>query len=518
MVTAIPVRFLNAGLRYARLICLAGVALAATFVWDVTATDERVISMYNIHTKETLTIAYKRNGAFIPEAMEKLSRFMRDWRREESHKMDPELIDLMWSLHAELGSKEPMHLISGYRSPHTNNSLRHAGGGVARFSQHMLGKAADIQFPDIPLKQLRYAALIHEAGGVGYYPTSGMPFVHVDTGSVRAWPRLPRMELALLFPSGRSRHLPQDGRTLTRDDARVAMASLRSSGGELPLAVRRHSHPAQSGPILANYSPGSSPFGKIEKAVDKRLALPARDSGDAGKRQETEPQAVALLAPPVAQSQFSPGQLEPGAASADEVATVSSEYDDEDPDEINYQPFPLAPLMTEASVAAVDFEDGPRVPVVATPAMIFGEANSMLSVKFNQGLQYANLFWASRFAAGAVDKALASQAAQRSLIVASAKRQQKQAAPAAVASVTPQKAPAKAAMASMASMTSATPPAAAKPQTGKQPEKATPQPSSTVAAASVAAPSSSDNSDSGSSIWSSIFSAPSVSYGFNGGQ
>ncbi|MGQ7500633.1 DUF882 domain-containing protein, partial [Streptococcus suis] len=69
-----------------------------------------------------------------------------------------------------------------------------------------------------------YAALIRERGGVGYYPTSGIPFVHVDTGNVRHWPRLPRYELALLFPNGHSKHHPVDGGDISPDDVKVAQS------------------------------------------------------------------------------------------------------------------------------------------------------------------------------------------------------------------------------------------------------------------------------------------------------
>ncbi len=89
----------------------------------------------------------------------------------------------------------------------------------------MTGQAIDATFPDIPLKQLRWSAAIREVGGIGYYPTSGVPFVHVDTGPVRAWPRLPRSELALLFPDGKTKHQPADGGSLSRDDVRKARAN-----------------------------------------------------------------------------------------------------------------------------------------------------------------------------------------------------------------------------------------------------------------------------------------------------
>ena len=138
--------------------------------------------------------------------------------------MDPDLVDLMWEIHNELGSAEPIHIISGYRSKGTNEMLRRTVGGQASQSRHILGQAADIHFPDVPIKKLRYSALIRERGGVGYYPTSAIPFVHIDTDRVRAWPRLPRNELALLFPNGRTQHLPEDGDPISMDDVKRARA------------------------------------------------------------------------------------------------------------------------------------------------------------------------------------------------------------------------------------------------------------------------------------------------------
>ena len=184
----------------------------------------RTLSLYNIHTKETLTVEFKRNGKFVPEAMERINWLLRDWRKNEKTTMDPELIDLLWEVHTELGSREPIHIISGYRSQGTNSMLRSTRGGQATQSRHILGMAADVHFPDVPVRRLRYAGLIREKGGVGYYPTSAIPFVHLDTGRVRAWPRLPRHELALLFPDGRTSHVPADGRPLTSSDVQIARA------------------------------------------------------------------------------------------------------------------------------------------------------------------------------------------------------------------------------------------------------------------------------------------------------
>ena len=213
----------------------AGVAMIALLLAIEPAAEvvaeggERTLSIYNIHTKETVTAVFKRNGRFVEDGLKQLSHVMRDHRRNEETRMDPELIDLLWEIHRELGSKEPIHLVSGYRSHATNELLRRTVGGQASQSRHILGKAADVHFPDVPLKLIRYSALIHERGGVGYYPTSALPFVHIDTDRVRSWPRLPRYELALLFPSGSTQHAAADGGPLTGDDVRLA----RTQHGEL---------------------------------------------------------------------------------------------------------------------------------------------------------------------------------------------------------------------------------------------------------------------------------------------
>ncbi|MGE5267808.1 MAG: DUF882 domain-containing protein, partial [Deltaproteobacteria bacterium] len=200
---------------------LAMVLAAATVTGaNVDAAGEtRTIWMYNIHTEETISIVYKKDGKFVPEALKKLNWFLRDWRQNKAIEMDPETIDIVWEMHNELGSQQPVHIICGYRSSGTNEMLRRTVGGQASQSQHITGKAIDIHFPDIPVRQLRYSAMIRERGGVGYYPTSAIPFVHVDTARVRSWPRMTHDELALLFPRGHSKHLSAEGRSLEPGDA-----------------------------------------------------------------------------------------------------------------------------------------------------------------------------------------------------------------------------------------------------------------------------------------------------------
>ncbi len=151
--------------------------------------ETRTLSFYQIHTKESLTVTYMKDGKYIPSAMKKLNYILRDWRRNEVTTISPRTIDLVWELHADLGSKRPVHIVSGYRSPKTNAFLKKMGRNVARKSQHMIGKAIDIYFPDVPTERMRNSALVRQVGGVGYYRSGGGPtgFLHVDSGKVRHW-------------------------------------------------------------------------------------------------------------------------------------------------------------------------------------------------------------------------------------------------------------------------------------------------------------------------------------------
>ena len=178
--------------------------------------DTRTITLHHVHTDEDLTITFKKNGQYDEEALKKINWILRDWRKNEATTMDPKEIDLLWEVYQEVGAKEPIYIVCGYRSPDTNEMLRgrSAASGVARYSQHTLGKAIDFYIPGVPLETLRATAMRLQGGGVGYYPTSGSPFVHLDVGNVRAWPRMTREQLVKLFPDGRTVHLPTDGTPL----------------------------------------------------------------------------------------------------------------------------------------------------------------------------------------------------------------------------------------------------------------------------------------------------------------
>ena len=172
------------------------------------------LKLYNIHTQETGTFVFKRNGVYDQAGLAQLNDFLRDWRKDQPTHMDPHLFDLLWQVYRQSGSHDYIHVVCGYRSPDTNGMLRRRSKGVAENSLHMQGKAMDFFIPDVPLAKLREIGLRMQIGGVGFYPTSGSPFVHMDTGSVRHWPRMTRQQLVAVFPNGRTLHIPSDGKPL----------------------------------------------------------------------------------------------------------------------------------------------------------------------------------------------------------------------------------------------------------------------------------------------------------------
>jgi uncharacterized protein YcbK (DUF882 family) len=192
------------------LVLLAGNALQSA----IAEGDTRTLTLHHVHTGEDLTITFKRDGHYVPSALKKLDWFMRDWRKAQETNMDPHLFDLLWQVYRESGATGAIDIICGYRSPGTNAMLRARSNGVARHSEHILGKAIDFFIPGVPLAKIRAIGLEMQRGGVGFYPTSGSPFVHMDVGLVRHWPTIPRQELVKIFPNGRTVHIPADGKPL----------------------------------------------------------------------------------------------------------------------------------------------------------------------------------------------------------------------------------------------------------------------------------------------------------------
>jgi uncharacterized protein YcbK (DUF882 family) len=146
---------------------------------------DRSLSFYNTHTGESASVEYCHSGCLIAPSLEKINHVLRDHRSGEIKDIDVRLLDLLHALSRKASTEGPFHVISGYRSPGTNATLRKHGGGVAENSLHLLGRAIDIRVPGLKLLDLYRTAVSLKGGGVGIYPESD--FVHVDVGRVRIW-------------------------------------------------------------------------------------------------------------------------------------------------------------------------------------------------------------------------------------------------------------------------------------------------------------------------------------------
>ena len=218
-----------------RRVLTIGLALAASIVGirgtqnAIANGDTRTITIRHMHTKEETTVTFKRDGRYDSAALEKLNWALRDWRNDDPIRMDPRLFDVVWEVQRQLGSDQPFHVVSAYRSPGTNAMLRRRSRAVAKHSQHMLGKAMDFYLPDVPTARIREIGMRLQRGGVGFYPNAHTPFVHLDVGSVRSWPRMTRDQLVRLFPDEKTVHLPADGHPLAGYE--LAKAEILSGGG-----------------------------------------------------------------------------------------------------------------------------------------------------------------------------------------------------------------------------------------------------------------------------------------------
>ncbi len=424
--------------KFAMFIALASFGSGLTSTIKAQRDDTRRIAFYSIHTKETLSVVYKRNGAYQPEALKRINWVLRDWRQQEPTRIDPKLIDLAWEIHTELGSREPIHVISAFRSPKTNAMLRRTRGGQARRSQHMYGRAMDIRFPDIPVKRLRYSALIRERGGVGYYPTSATPFVHIDTGRVRHWPRMGRYELALLFPNGRSKHRPRGGGPITRKDVAAAKRKFAKTATQIA-AFHNERRSLKSGTRLALAAPSRPAIGPFSTKVTgvtpprPRLAqrpptlqsapkLVERSSRFKAGPSQQDRESLTRLASLASDRNSWSSQMSltratpPGGASAavggaartealnrSIVWIQSPEYDEEHPEELSYRPFPILPYLT-ATASPHDPALAQMVhPDPARTLEMLDSEGSIPPLKLRPGLQLAGMLWAQAFSGKAVD-------------------------------------------------------------------------------------------------------------------
>lgn len=146
---------------------------------------DRCLELYNIHTGERRSAVFWAQGQYQYDEIQSLDLMLRDHRANQAIAMQVELYEKMYYLQQLFNSKQPLHVISGYRAPSSNAKLRHLSHAVAENSLHTQGRAVDIRIPGVSHRHLHKAALAMHSGGVGYYPEDG--FVHIDTGRLRRW-------------------------------------------------------------------------------------------------------------------------------------------------------------------------------------------------------------------------------------------------------------------------------------------------------------------------------------------
>ncbi len=299
--------------------------------------ETRTISFHHIHTDEELTVTYKVNGRYDEEALRKINNLLRDWRESKSIAMDPHLIDLLWEVHREVGAKEAIWIVCGYRSPETNSMLRRRSSGVAQFSQHMLGKAIDFYIPGVSLEQLREAGLRAQRGGVGFYPTSGAPFVHMDTGSVRHWPRMPEPQLASVLAKGQINSQSASD-TTQRSRMPGLLAKLFGSGRD-----QAEDAAAAAAPAKAVATP--------RKPAEKPPALAAAPESRSEKVAFV-PVPPAKPAKPIEQVAFAAKPAQSGQLAASEPIPLSARYEFASATSMSVGALQPASLIARASISA----------------------------------------------------------------------------------------------------------------------------------------------------------------------
>lgn len=165
---------------------LAGTAaLCSTRLLGAPPAAGRRIALTNLHTGERLELEYFRDDAYVPQAMASLEQLLRDHRNGATHLIDPKLMDYLVDVAGRAGQPPAYSVISGYRSPETNEKLHERSSGVSQHSLHMQGRAIDVRMAGVDCKDLAARAEELQRGGVGYYRASN--FVHLDTGAFRTW-------------------------------------------------------------------------------------------------------------------------------------------------------------------------------------------------------------------------------------------------------------------------------------------------------------------------------------------
>jgi len=177
----------------------AGAMAPPPDIFDAQALDlefwlrPRTIEVIRPASKERAKLLYWKDGEIIDSAYQDLCHLMRDVNGgNETRNIDPKLFETLWGTQAfvqRYGIDAPLEILSGYRTPASNQKLREAGVPAARQSLHMVGRAADIRIANLNAEVLGGLVKSFRQGGVGFYYRAGPKggWIHADTGLQRTW-------------------------------------------------------------------------------------------------------------------------------------------------------------------------------------------------------------------------------------------------------------------------------------------------------------------------------------------
>jgi len=152
----------------------------------------RTLSVVRPASGEKASVLYWKDGEVIDSAYQELCHLLRDVNGKAAIPIDPKLIETLWASQAfvaRYGLDRPLEILSGYRTPASNNRLIEQGVPAARQSLHMSGKAADVRIAGLTEEVLGGLVKSFRKGGVGFYYRSGPKggWIHTDTGLNRTW-------------------------------------------------------------------------------------------------------------------------------------------------------------------------------------------------------------------------------------------------------------------------------------------------------------------------------------------
>jgi uncharacterized protein YcbK (DUF882 family) len=152
----------------------------------------RTLTLVRPQSGEKTSVLYWKDGEIVDSAYQELCHILRDVNGKATIPIDPKLLETLWATQAfvaRYGIEHPLEILSGYRTPASNQRLREQGVPAARQSLHMSGKAADIRIANLNEEVLGGLVKSFQKGGVGFYYRSGARggWIHTDTGPDRTW-------------------------------------------------------------------------------------------------------------------------------------------------------------------------------------------------------------------------------------------------------------------------------------------------------------------------------------------